>query len=143
MKIENWKLVPVEPTEEMLNRAYKAQVFSAGFGPDISPTQDRKKYSAMLAVAPEPDEDTIHRWFRAAINAAGSRMLAAAPAPDDAVAEAAIEVMALAIAQERSARLPPHKQRLPDTRPADVTMQIARLDARAALNALTRLQTDE
>ncbi|WP_312630998.1 hypothetical protein [Pantoea piersonii] len=38
---DGWKLVPVEPTEEMLSAALKF------------PAQTRKQYAAMLAAAPE------------------------------------------------------------------------------------------
>lgn len=42
---DGWKLVPVEPTEEMLSGALKF------------PAQTRKQYAAMLAAAPKPSTD--------------------------------------------------------------------------------------
>jgi len=42
---DGWKLVPVEPTEEMLSAALKF------------PAQTRKQYAAMLAAAPELTSD--------------------------------------------------------------------------------------
>ncbi len=37
-----------EPTDAMVRAAQKAQTFSPGFGPDISPGQDKAKWQAMI-----------------------------------------------------------------------------------------------
>lgn len=57
---EGWKMVPVEPTEEMLNAAIDTDSFKLG---DISPLGFRcspqmmfeRCYAAMLSAAPKPE----------------------------------------------------------------------------------------